>query len=230
MYDEHLRRNISVYLFNIANDATESHNLANSSAHADKLKELLSFYNSFAAKPDTVMGLSWRYGFQDPHAGTVPPDPEGQHCTGEFNARGGSPYCHFGREWECFVRGRQPSGGSSLGTAGAASTAACQAACAAKDGCEWWVLRNSTADGAKCELVGAASGAEDCDRCDMGPKTCPGMGGAPQRRAMTGATVRALLHAAGTPAPSRRPEAWQGDALEELARLDAAGYFNRAAH
>ena len=126
-------------------DPTESTNLA--ASNKPKLQELLDFYNTYAAKPDTVMGLSWRYGFQDPDAGTVPPDPEGQHCTGSFNANGGSPYCHFGREWECFVSGREPgAGGTALGNAPGtvATTAACQAACAAKAGCEWWVLRNST--------------------------------------------------------------------------------------
>jgi hypothetical protein len=86
-----------VYLFNIRQDPIEAINLANSSAFKDKLKELLDFYNDYASKPDTVMGLSWRYGFQDKHAGTVPPPNETTRCTGAFNANGGSPYCHFGR-------------------------------------------------------------------------------------------------------------------------------------
>ena len=81
VYDEHLKRNISVYLFNIKQDPTESNNLANTSTA--KLKELLDFYNDYAAANDTVMGLSWRYGFQDTKAsGTVPPTPDGQRCTG----------------------------------------------------------------------------------------------------------------------------------------------------
>ena len=48
MYDAHLKRNVSVYLFNIRLDPTESNNLANSTAPANlkKLKELLDFYNT----------------------------------------------------------------------------------------------------------------------------------------------------------------------------------------
>ena len=195
VFDKHLRRNISVYMFDIKNDPTESNNLANSTDHSDKLKELLDFYNTYAAKPDTVMGLSWRYGFQDKHAGTVPPDPEGQHCTGEFNANGGSDYCHFAQEWECFVRGREPSAGK-MGTSNAGNTTACQAACASTSGCKWWVLRNSSAAGDSCDLYdNSAADATDCDGpCDMGPSACPGMSeGAPERRAMTDDTVLALV-------------------------------------
>jgi len=108
---------------------------------------LLSFYDTYAAKPDTVMGLSWRYGFQDPHANTLPASPSATHCSGSFDANGGSPYCHYGREWECFVAGLKPvapSLGASAG--GAASSAACQGACAAKSGCQWWLLSNSSGE------------------------------------------------------------------------------------
>jgi hypothetical protein len=241
VYDAHLKRNITVYLFNISADPHESNNLAGQDEWSDKLKELLNFYNSYAAAADTVMALSWRYGFQDPHARTVPPDPEGQHCTGEFNANGGSPYCHFGQEWECFVRGRQPSSSApSLGSApDAVDTVACQAACKAKTGCTWWVLRNSSSvalpfPGAsqyrtevKCELYGGddESGADDCVGCDMGPAECPGMSGAPQMRAMTQHTIDALASS------SQMQEAqvpWAADPqamIDEIGRLDSEGYF-----
>jgi hypothetical protein len=236
VFDEHLKRNITVWLFNIKEDPTESVNLA--ASNKAKLKELLDFYNAYAAKADTVMALSWRYGFQDPDSGTVPPDPEGQHCTGEFNGQrvpGGSPYCHFGREFECFVRGREPDGGSQLGTAaGAITTMACQSACGAKSGCDWWVLRNSSSGALSCELIGGSSiTAKDCTGCDMGPKVCPGMGNSPETRAMTLETVAALLREdAPTLAPSSLPQAPGAPAGEEesvldaLSRLDDAGYFN----
>jgi hypothetical protein len=83
--------------------------------------------------------------------------------AGCFNANGGSPYCHFGREWECFVRGREPSGGEALGPAhGVTSTSGCQAACAAHAGCEWWVLRNASSSvqsGSSGRLSTAAAAA-----------------------------------------------------------------------
>ena len=241
VHDAHLKRNITVYLFNISADPQEANNLAGQDGWSGKLKELLNFYNSYAAAPDTVMALSWRYGFQDPHAGTIPPNPDGQHCTGEFNANGGSPYCHFGQEWECFVRGRQPvSSAPSLGTAqGAVDTVACQAACKAKTGCSWWVLRNSSSvvlllpgaaqHGAavKCELYGnAASGAEDCVGCALGPAECPGMTGAPQLRAMTQETIDALASSTSQPEALRVP--WAADPqamIDEMGRLDSEGYF-----
>ena len=209
VYDGHLKRNVTLYLFNIKLDPTESNNIANTSS--SKLKELLDFYNSYAAKSDTVMGLSWRYGFQDPDAGTAVVGPDnGQACAGAFNRgpHGGSQYCHYGREWECNVDGREPAQGSPVASVAGTTTAACQAACATKDGCAWWVLRNGSADGGgaassakltvesapwmrgggggprgnplKCELHGAsAAGAKDCSDCAMGPKVCPGMAGAP---------------------------------------------------
>lgn len=237
VFDPHLKRNITVYLFNISADPHESNNLAGQDEWSDKLKALLHFYNSYAAAEDTVMALSWRYGFQDQHAGTVPPDPEGQRCTGEFNANGGSPYCHFGHEWECFVHGRQPSSTApSLGTAhNARDTVACQAACKAKTGCTWWVLRNSSSitlpfSGAsqqgvevKCDMYGDdPSGAEDCVGCDMGPAECPGMSGAPQMRAMAPETIEALA----TANRAQQPQApWAADIIDEIGRLDSEGHF-----
>ena len=195
-----------------------------------------------------VMALSWRYGFQDPDANTVPPDPEGQHCTGQFNGQripGGSPYCHFGREWECFVRGREPVGGAQLGTATTAkTTAACQAACAAKSGCGWWVLRNISNSGGSmarllstsCELRsgGAGLSTKECSGCEMGPSACPGMNNAPETQAMTEMTVAALLRedaptlAPGPPhlSPGAPVELEEETMLEALSRLDDAGYFN----
>jgi hypothetical protein len=228
-----LKRNISVYLFNIADDPTESNNLA-ASEH-DKLQELLEFYNSYAAKSDTVMGLSWRYGFQDPDAGTLPLEPGGQRCTGAFNANGGSPYCHFGREWECFVRGREPATGTPLSVeTNVTTTAGCQAGCAMHVGCVWWVLRNSTSSrAATCELFdNTAVGAKDCALCaGLGPRQCPGMGSGGKEKAMTPETVRALVGGLGGELPfqsrivkrvGEEPE----DAMATLARLDDAGYFN----
>eukprot|EP00041_Stephanoeca_diplocostata_P021465 m.500594 g.500594 ORF g.500594 m.500594 type:complete len:337 (+) comp21835_c0_seq1:188-1198(+) len=209
VYDAALQRNITVYVFNIKNDPIEANNLAGTDK--SKLKELLDFYNAYVAANGTVMGLSWRYGFQDSkHAGTVPPNPDGQHCTGAFNANGGSPYCHFGREFECFVRGRKPATGSPIASAGSrvAATALCQSACAATEKCEWWVLRNvsgseqtqqrgSDAQAAVCDLYGASpDGAVDCSTCEMGPKVCPGMHPAEQRKHIIGlsqATVDALV-------------------------------------
>eukprot|EP01043_Picozoa_sp_COSAG02_P020201 COSAG02_NODE_990_length_15413_cov_24.707457_11_plen_202_part_00 len=198
------------------------------------------------------MGLSWRYGFQDPDANTVPPDPEGQHCTGSFNANGGSPYCHFGREWECFVSGREPAaGGAALGNApGAITTAACQAACAAKPGCEWWVLRNSTSSSSTsssimatttCELIGKGSdGTQACTGsaiCEMGPRACPGMSDAPVQSdegdeagrhvTMTDATVAALVDPRTVDPPATGAyDLGDETPLAAIARLDDAGYFN----
>ena len=243
VFDPHLRRNITVYLFNIKEDPTESVNLANTSTA--KLAELLNFYNAYAAKPDTVMGLSWRYGFQDKNSGTVPiptpSDPTGTRCTGAFDANGGSQYCHFGREWECYVSGRAPAAGPPLKeAAGAGTTSECQSACAAVKACEWWVLKNETASDREaqtagstatpvCELYGASTGAVDCAGCEMGPKACPGMGGVPEKRTMSPATVTALLAATPETQPGMPYWALAGeeDALEKLGRLDAEGYFNR---
>ena len=220
VYDVELRRNVTVYLFDIANDPTESLNLAG--AEPAKLRELLAFYNDYAARPDTLMGLSWRYGFQDPHAAPTPAPSssrggrdgrgastaQSQRCTGAFNANGGSPYCHFGREWECFVDGREPSSGAPIGNAATLrTTSECQAACAALPGCAWWVLRSGSSARAlegmlRCELYSASSmegGARDCLTCSMGPSHCPGSEGASRvghARAnigMTTDTVEALL-------------------------------------
>lgn len=180
------------------------------------------------------------------------------------------------------MRGREPAGGSALGSAQfATTTAACQSSCAAKDGCEWWVLRNSTVSaaaggGLTCELIGSAmasprisvmkgfcptnslmpsslillgssgivglgllagagsTGAKDCASasCEMGPKDCPGMGdgGSPaalSEKAMTAATVRALVDSATVGPPSTaRYDLEGGHVMEELARLDDKGYFN----
>lgn len=147
VYDGHLN-SVSLYLFNIKSDPTESKNIANTLS--SKLKELLDFYNSYAAKSDTVMGLSWCYGFRGLDAGTAVVGPDnGQACAGAFNCgpNGGSQYCHYGREWECNVDGREPAQGSPVASVAGTTTAACQAACATKDGCDWWVLRNGSAGG-----------------------------------------------------------------------------------
>jgi hypothetical protein len=98
------------------------------------------------------------------------------------------------------VRGRAPGGGAPIATpAGIVSTVACQAACLAKDGCAWWVLRNTSssaivlaatavaralaatpgsppdasASKITCELHGESplADATDCADCSaMGPK------------------------------------------------------------
>ena len=88
VHDPALNRNFTLYLFNIKTDPTESINIAGSAPN--KLAELLDAYNQYATRSDTVMGLSWRYGFQDPDAATVPPGPGQQSCAGPFNAKGGS--------------------------------------------------------------------------------------------------------------------------------------------
>lgn len=88
VHDPALGRNFTVYLFNIKADPTESTNLAGT--EPSKLAELLEAYNQYATKPDTVLGLSWRYGFQDPDAATVSPVPGEKSCAGPFNAKGGS--------------------------------------------------------------------------------------------------------------------------------------------
>lgn len=256
VFDAHLKRNVSIYVFNIRKDPQETINLANDSAFAAKTKELLDFYNNYAAKSDTVMGLSWRYGFQDPHANTVPLTPGAQRCTGAFNANGGSEWCHYGGEWECFVRGRAPSkatAGASTVARKATTTAACQAACAAQaeiasdsagrrrvksSSCTWWVLRNTTTEA--CHLYSDAAIAsndfEDCDGCvGTGPSACPGMTGAPKEsdatRAMTPKTVGALLDAAG--AAHRQHDATASSSPEavtqffkRMGELDDLGYFS----
>ena len=148
----------------------------------------------------------------------------------------GSPYCHYGREWECFVDGREPAAGAPLAAVAASTTAACQAACASSGACEWWVLRQAKSDPSSaaaaaapaCELFGtSAAGAKDCDGCAMGPKVCPGMAGRPQaERAMTAATVAALLAGEGEPTAPAWAADGAEDVLEKMARLDNAGYFN----
>ena len=245
IYDAQLRRNVTVYLFDIANDPSEQVNLAGS--EPGKLRELLAFYNDYAARPETVMGLSWRYGFQDPHAAPTPAPSarrgsrpvstaQTERCTGAFDANGGSPYCHFGREWECFVDGRQPASGAPIGNGTRRTTAGCQAECAASAGCAWWVLRNgfssrSLAGMPRCEFYDASSmgaGARGCIACSMGPSHCPGSEDAAGagRATLTPDTVEALVRrpvrggrptagvAAELAPPGSNPEGWGHDALD----------------
>ena len=141
-----------VYLFNIANDPTESHNLAADPAYAASLADMLARYNTEAASPATVINLGWRFGFPDPQRSQ---HPGGGTCQGPFVD---SSFCPYGIEDQCFVRGSGFAGGDVGAVKVTASAVACQAMCANASGgeCAWFVWRAGGAGGAD-EAEGAST-------------------------------------------------------------------------
>ena len=147
-----------------------------------------------------VIGLSWRWGFTDPTQHINPGDTSyvvadaapsflaaaaavgaataestvGLTCTGPFL---GSEYCAYGHEWECYVMGVGLVGHDCSGATSASAannTVTCQAACAAHDACEFWVLNPTAAQGETCKLKTARGELWQCKGCAYGPKHCPG--------------------------------------------------------
>ena len=149
------------WLFNISADPTESVNLAATETAA--LADMIAFYNKWAADKDTVMDLSWRWGFTDPKSGS---HPGGERCEGPFL---GSKYCSFGGEFDCFVRGYSLQG-TLLDKKDADSDTACQALCAATKGCLFFGL-----SAGECSLFSTRGEEVMCDHCVYGPAICPGL-------------------------------------------------------
>ena len=179
---------LGVFLFNLTEDWTETHNLA--ASRPDVLKDMLETYSQYAAS--AVMPLTFRYGFKDPESGNSLPrasSPYGSpepHCQGEF---GGSPYCSYGHEFDCMVKGRRIASlkpiGSGKDCTGDACGSACHAACSAHSGCKWWGLKPSSSDAdaitSSCLFFGTKpTDFVDCDAptgsgkelCAYGPEDC----------------------------------------------------------
>eukprot|EP00051_Salpingoeca_urceolata_P005613 m.74920 g.74920 ORF g.74920 m.74920 type:complete len:551 (+) comp14460_c0_seq5:510-2162(+) len=163
--------NNTLFLFDIDQDPTESHNLADT--EAGKLDELLALYAELADRAVPV--LSWIYGFRDPTSG----HGEGG-CTGPFV---GSDYCAYGHEFDCWVQGTAITGydvGHPPNPVD--SPAACQQACAGSsnsgdDGddirsgaCEFWSFDsvNNT-----CTFKSHVGHQTPSASTTYGPATCP---------------------------------------------------------
>jgi len=160
--------NGTYFVFNINEDPTETHNLAGSDPSL--LAELLDDYNEYAKT--AVMDLSWRWGYDhgDPDRGNNPPCDSADvafapgTCTGPFI---GSHYCNYGGEFDCFVLGTSSTSPTTRAQS-AKTGAACQSACLADAGCQWWVL-----DKELCHFKAEQGNLTDCQGCIFGPKKCP---------------------------------------------------------
>ena len=113
---------LGVFLFNLTADPTETNNLA--TARPGVLADMLETYSQYAAT--ATMPLTFRYGFKDPHAGNSLPRTGEARCQGQF---GGSPYCSFGHEAGCMVKGRAIHGAGTGGDPAARNGTACHRAC-----------------------------------------------------------------------------------------------------
>ena len=159
---------LGVFLFNLTEDWTETHNLA--AARPDVLADMLQTYAEYAAT--AVMPLTFRYGFKDPQSGNSLPRPGEPHCQGQF---GGSPYCSYGHEFDCMVKGRALVGAATGGDASASNSTECHAACAEHSGCTWWSMHGA-GSGAGCQFFDRRpTEFADCEapeECAYGPADC----------------------------------------------------------
>jgi arylsulfatase A-like enzyme len=149
-----------LFLFDIANDPSESTNLVTSLP--DKVNELLAFYRAYAATARPA--LSWRWSFTDP----VSRNSSGG-CAGPLT---GSRFCSYGHECGCFITGFAVTPAPQGSVAGT-SPEACQAACLAAPGCAFFVFR---AGAGRCDLHSTRTSETPCADCMYGPATCPGEG------------------------------------------------------
>eukprot|EP00912_Choanoflagellata_sp_UC4_P002485 UC4_evm3s1573 len=155
--------NSSYFLFHIPTDPTETYNLA--ATLPVKLKELISFYDNYSSTT-AILPLSWRYGFKDPDSSH---SPDG--CTGPFV---GSPYCAYGHEFDCYIKGSGLEG-SDVGHKSVNSPSACQQSCSNHSKCNWWVFEDETKDIAEdetnCRLKSNKGSTWACRNCYYGPKS-----------------------------------------------------------
>jgi hypothetical protein len=171
---------LGVFLFNISDDPTETVNLAES--EPKMLAAMLKLYTEYSASAVTPLYARW--GFRDPMQGNTEPRPNEARCAGSYH---GSDYCHYGREFECFVGGLALAAGPIGGEPTATDETQCMAACAAHPNCGWWVLRSS---------VAGAGSASEPDGAARFPSVAPVQGGA-------GAAASLGCSFYGTDAPSK---------------------------
>jgi arylsulfatase A-like enzyme len=185
------------YLFDISQDPTESHNLAQSMPV--KLQAMMETYATYAAAT-AVPALSWRWGFTDPNHENNPGTATGtmarsdsrssfwiqtpqldsstvqtenvreETCMGPFL---GSEYCAYGHEWECYVMGNTLVGFDLPIASDATTSLECQAACLTTPGCAFWVLSEGTTSTRTCQLKSDRGRISPCNSCVFGPKECP---------------------------------------------------------
>jgi arylsulfatase A-like enzyme len=149
-----------LYVFDIANDPTESKNLADSMP--SMLAELLQYRDEYA-RTAVVPDISWRWAFRDTTG-----HQEGT-CLGPLQ---GSDYCPYGNEFDCFLRGSGLSGEDITKQAGVHSASSCQSKCVQERSCSWWVWSDGI-----CSLKRNRGNLVKCVKCTYGPKTCPGQSG-----------------------------------------------------
>uniref|UniRef100_A0A7S3YUY0 Apple domain-containing protein n=1 Tax=Lotharella globosa TaxID=91324 RepID=A0A7S3YUY0_9EUKA len=142
------------YLFNMSTDPTESVNLAKT--RPDLLNKMIKILKEYEDADDTIIGLSYYYGFPDPKSAD---NPGG--CEGPFI---GSHYCAYGNEFACIIKGEILKGTDTITTTHTDSAAQCQGRCDDTDGCGWWSYQESSAN--RCSLFSSTGSPAECEASD----------------------------------------------------------------